>query len=134
MDIFYYKGAQYLHILNAYSGYVWTQKFQATLTTEKICQTLEEVSNVAGYPEQIFSDLGPQFLNAFGVWCEELGISHITSSAYFASSIGAIELSLKSLKLLMYKRDLEQKGKLEDAVNILNHTPCTLGILCAIQD
>ena len=61
----------------------------------------------------------------FDSWCADMGIEHQVSSTYFASSNGAIEHSLKSLKILMKKRDLERQGKLEEAVDILNGSPVT---------
>ena len=71
------------------------------------------------------SDNGSQFQNSFDTCCGDLGITHSTLSAYFALSNGAIERSLKYQKLFMYKMDMERKGMLEDAVDLLNNTPCT---------
>ena len=47
------------------------------------------------------------------------------SSAYFVSSNGMTERSLKSLKILMKKRHYEGSNGLDEAVDILNAAPVT---------
>ena len=66
-------------------------------------KTMESIFEAFGFPELIFSDSGPQMRASFLSWAEQLGIEHQVSSAYFASSNGAIECSLKVLKMLMKK-------------------------------
>ena len=61
----------------------------------------------------------------FMSWAQQLGIEHRVSSAYFVSSNGAIERSLKALQLLMKKQSFEGEGGLDEAVNILNAAPVT---------
>ena len=61
----------------------------------------------------------------FDDWAEQLGIEHLVSSAYFASLNGAIEISLKSLKILMKKRHFEGSSGLDEAVEILDAAPVT---------
>ena len=54
-----------------------------------------------------------------------MGMVHDTTSAYFASSNRYMEKSLASLKILMYKHNMEKKGTLEETVDLLNNTPVT---------
>ena len=88
-------------------------------------RTLESIFETFGFHELIFSDSGPQMRASFTSWAEQLGIEHRVSSAYFTSSNGAIECSLKSLKILMKKQHYEGEVGLEEAVNILNAAPVT---------
>ena len=121
MDLFYYCGGQYMHMMDNFSGFIWTRHFNAAPLTEKITDTLETIFNGSGYLEWIFTDGGPQMRALFLSWCTELGIQHTTSLAYFASSNGAIKILL-----LLAKQDLDQRGKLEDAVDLLNNLPVTV--------
>ena len=123
--MFHYRSGHALHLMDNFSGYVWMMKFAATPSTEQVTKALEGIFNVAGFLECLFSDSGLQMKRLFDIWCVDMGIEHSVSSAYFASSNGAIERSLKSLKILMKKHDLERRGKLEEAVDILNSAPVT---------
>ena len=124
-DIFFYKGSQYLHIMDLYSSFIFTRMMKATPSTEVVIKTLEAIFEAYGFPEILYSDSGPQMRARFSEWAESLGIEHRVSSAYFASSNGAIERSLKALKSLMRKRHLEGETGLEDVVNIINAAPIT---------
>ena len=124
-DIFFYRGSQFLHIMDLYSNFIFTRKMRATPSTEMVIKTLEGIFEAYGFPEILYSDSGPQMRARFSEWATRLGIEHRVSSAYFASSNGAIERSLKGLKSLMRKRHLEGETGLEDAVNIMNAAPIT---------
>ena len=124
-DMFHYRSGHYLYLMDNFSGYVWTKKFAATPSTEQVTKALEGIFNVCGYLECLLSDSGPQMKRLFDIWCADMVIEHNVSSAYFASSNGAMKQLLKSLKILMKKHDLERRGKLEDAVDILNSAPET---------
>ena len=123
LNIFFYRGHQYLHVMDLYSSFIFTRKMRATQSTEMVIKTLESIFEAFRFLELIFSDSGPQMRASFSSWAENLGIEHQVSSAYFASSNGAIERSLKALKSLMKKRHYEGEAGLEDAVNILNAAP-----------
>ena len=124
-DLFFYRGSQFLHIMDLYSNFIFTRKMRATPSTEMVIKTLEGIFEAYGFPEILYSDSGSQMRARFTDWASGLGIEHRVSSAYFASSNGAIERSLKGLKNLMYKRHLEGETGLEDAVNIMNAAPIT---------
>ena len=124
-DLFYYGGSQFLHILDVYSNFVFTRKMRATPSTEMVIKTMEEIFEAFGFPEVLYSDSGPQMRATFTRWASGLGIDHRVSSAYFASSNGAVERSLKSLKILMKKRKLGGETGLEEAVNLMNSAPIT---------
>ena len=123
LDIFFYRGHQYLHVMDLYSSFIFTRKMRATPSTEMMIKTLESIFEAFGFPELIFSDSGPQMRASFTSWAKQLGIEHRVSLAYFASSNGVIERSLKALKMLMKKRNFEGEVGLEEAVNILNADP-----------
>ena len=123
LNIFFYRGHQYLHVMDLYSSFIFTRKMRATPSTEMMIKTLESIFEAFGFPELIFSDSGPQMRASFTSWAEQLGIEHRVSSAYFASSNGAIKRSLKALKTLMKKQHFEGEVGLEEAVNILNAAP-----------
>ena len=96
LDMFFYRGEHYLHVMDLYSSYIFTRKMRCTPSTEMLTTTLEKIFGTWGYPELIYSDLGPQMRTGFKNWAEQLRIEHRVSSAYFASLNGTIERSLKS--------------------------------------
>jgi transposase InsO family protein len=49
-------------------------------TTRTILRALEEIFLAYGYPREIISDHGRQFLREFEQWCEERFIVHGTAS------------------------------------------------------
>ena len=59
-DIFFYKGSQYLHIMDLYSSFIFTRKMKATPSTEVVIKTLEAIFEAYGFPELLYSDSGPQ--------------------------------------------------------------------------
>ena len=101
LNIFFYRGQQYLHVMDLYSSFIFTRKMRCTPSTEMMTRTLESIFETFGFPELIFSDSGPQMRAPFTSWAEQLGIEHQVSSTYFASSNGAIERSLMFLDILV---------------------------------
>ena len=109
-----------MHVMDLYSSFIFMRKMRCTPSTEMLTTTLESIFETYGFPELIYSDSGPQMRTGFKSWAEQLGIEHRVSLAYFTSSNGAIEWSLKALKLLMKKQNFEGDGGLDEAVSILN--------------
>ena len=124
-DLFFYGNSQYLHIMDVYSNFIFTRRMRATPSTEMVIKTMEGIFEAFGFPEVLYSDSGPQMRATFSSWASGLGIDHRVSSAYFASSNGAVERSLKSLKILMKKRKLGGDTGLDEAVNLMNSAPIT---------
>ena len=75
-DIFFYKGSQYLHIMDLYSSFIFTRKMKATPSMEVVIKTLEAIFEAYGFPEILYSDSGPQMRVRFSEWAESLGIEH----------------------------------------------------------
>ena len=64
---------------------------------------LETWFNILGWPSNVRSDRGPQFLGPFRKWCQENNITHELSSPYNPKSNGLAEAGVKNVKLLLSK-------------------------------
>ena len=61
---------------------------------------------MVGYPQYIFSDSGPQFASAeFKAYCQKHYITPLVSSAWYPTSNGLAESSVKIVKHLLLKSD-----------------------------
>jgi hypothetical protein len=74
-DPFEYGGKDFLLVTDVLSGYPFVVKM-GDKTTRTILRALEEIFLAYGYPREIISDHGRQFLQEFEQWCEERFIVH----------------------------------------------------------
>ena len=59
LNIFFYRGEQYLYVMDLYSSFIFTRKKRCTPSTEMMTTTLETIFGTYGFPELIYSDSGP---------------------------------------------------------------------------
>lgn len=73
--------------------------FIASVTSFNIVSLLRSVFSREGYPEELVSDLGPQFTSAeFKRHLQNRGIKHAFSAVYHPQANGKIELFNRELK------------------------------------
>ena len=76
----------------------------STITTSAVTTKLENWFNDFGWPTTLRSDGGRQFTSGqFEEWCQENGIKHELSNAYFSQSNGHAESAVKQMKYLLLK-------------------------------
>jgi len=111
VDLFSHNDRHFLIIVDRYSGYPFVAPLGRArgIDTAKVWSTLEElVFFEKGYVPNLRSDGGPQFRAPFDAKCEEYGIRHEKSSAYFSQSNGHAEACVKSMKSLVKKCEDEK--------------------------
>jgi hypothetical protein len=103
-DPFEYGGKDFLLVTDVLSGYPFVVKM-GDKTTRTILRALEEIFLAYGYPREIISDHGRQFLQEFERWCEERFIVHgeRKSSPYNHEANGHAEAGVKAMKALLDK-------------------------------
>ncbi|XP_017575179.2 uncharacterized protein K02A2.6-like [Pygocentrus nattereri] len=84
--------------MDAYSK--WPEVFiMKSTTTEKTIEKLGEMFSRFGFPEQLVSDNGPQFISQeFEKFLKVNGVQHIQSAPYHPSTNGLAERFVQSLK------------------------------------
>ena len=102
MDLMANEGQNYLVMVDQFSGFPMVAKLQST-NTKAITDKISEWFCLCGFPEQAFSDSGPQFRSEFKRYCEDNKIVHITSSAYNPQSNGLAESGVQIVKNLLKK-------------------------------
>ena len=126
IDLFHYKKALYLMIVDYYSKY-----FEISLlSSSKSQQVITYLkSNFArhGIPMRIISDNGPPFNSLeFSKFCKEWDIEHCTSSPYYPRSNGLVEKTIGTVKKLFYK--CEEDGT-DPYIALLNYRTTPRGQL-----
>ena len=99
-DMFVYKKATYLLVVDYASSYVEIAKLAATTSPDVILH-LRSIFARHGIPETVVSDNGPQLLYAsyeFARFASEEGFIHVTSSPRYAQSNGKAERTVQSVK------------------------------------
>ena len=93
-----FQGKMWLIVVDAHSK--WPEVYPMTGTsTEAVLYKLCDAIARFGLPEQIISDNGRQFVSKeFDEFCAELGIKHMTSSAYHPRSNGEAERFIRTFK------------------------------------
>ena len=102
VDIFESGGNHYLCMLDRFSCF----PFAATLTSMTTAAVTKQLMNwfmEFGFPHTIRSDNGQAFRQEFGIFCQEHGIIHETSSPHFPQSNGHAECGVKICKQLLQK-------------------------------
>ena len=102
LDLFEFKGDDYLIMCDRFSCHIWVYKLRRTVT-EAITNQLKVWFYQFGFPCHIISDNGPQFRSEFKDFCKENNIIHVTSSPYNSRSNGLAENAVKLAKLLIKK-------------------------------
>ncbi|CAM1302195.1 Uncharacterised protein g3183 [Pycnogonum litorale] len=78
----------------------------SAITSNAVINHMKSISSEYGIPEVIMSDNGPQYSSKeFALFCEQWGITHITSSPTYAQSNGFAERMVQTVKNIMKKSD-----------------------------
>ncbi|XP_060064739.1 uncharacterized protein K02A2.6-like [Ylistrum balloti] len=81
-DLFYWKGVNYLLVIDYFSRYIEIAKLSST-TSEAIVTHLKSMFARHGIPETIISDNGPQYASStFQDFAKDYGFNHSTSSPH----------------------------------------------------
>ena len=102
IDLFDAAGGQWLALEDRFSGYAWTKKPKSTNTSAILKQLLKWFTEY-GWPSNIRSDGGPQFLSEFSKYCEDNKIKHELASPYNPESNGLAEAAVKNLKAIIVR-------------------------------
>ena len=87
LDLFDFAGKKHLICVDKWSGFQLYKWLNST-STQSIINVLENWFNILGWPSNIRSDDGPQFLGPFRRWCQENNNIHKLSSPYNPKSNG----------------------------------------------
>ena len=102
IDFGHYAGRVWLFGADQFSGWPISKCFGKGAPEEQLVQVLTELFQNFGYPEQIFSDGGPQFVSkAFKDFCEKHSIEYTKSSPNNPQSNRVAENAVKEMKKLI---------------------------------
>ncbi|KAK7096429.1 hypothetical protein V1264_005727 [Littorina saxatilis] len=105
MDLFDFKGDQYLLVIDYYSRFIEL----AHLKNEKAITTIAHIKSIFsrhGVPQSVMTDNGPQFKNEeFRKFASTYGFDHTTSSPYYPPANGEAERAVETVKNLLKKAD-----------------------------
>ncbi|MCY3930012.1 MAG: RNase H-like domain-containing protein, partial [Acidobacteria bacterium] len=105
MDIFEWKKASYLLLVDYYSRYIEIAKLSRPTSGEVIMHT-KSIFARHGIPETVISDNGPQFSSKeFSQFADKYCFVHVTSSPYFPQSNGEAERAVQTIKQLLKKAE-----------------------------
>ena len=109
MDMFVYKKATYLLVVDYASSYV--AKLAATTSPDVILH-LRSIFTRHGIPETVVSDNGPQYASyEFAQFASEEGFIHVTSSPRYPQSNGKAERILHTVTAML-KKSVDPYGAL----------------------
>ena len=104
-NLFYWKNACYLLIVDYYSRYIEIAKLANESSIEVIRHT-KSVFARHGIPQEVISDNGPQYSSIqYKKFATEYGFFHTTSSPRFPQSNGKAERAVKTVKSLLKKAE-----------------------------
>ena len=102
MDLFAFKGSNYLLLIDYYSHYVEMSKLHSTISAVVI-QHMKSIFARHGIPEILVSDNGSQFsAEIFTQFAQNFDFQHQTSSPNFPHN-GEIEQAVKTVKSMLEK-------------------------------
>ena len=107
-----FLGHMFFLVIDAYSK--WLEIFvMPTTTSSKTIEVLRSLFARYGFPNQIVSDNGPQFIaEEFESFCKFSGIHCITGAPYHPSTNGAVERAVQTMKKSL-KSTLNEPGSLQ---------------------
>ena len=109
MDMFVYKKATYLLVVDYASSYV--AKLAATPSPDVIMH-LRSIFTRHGIPETVVSDIGPQYASyEFAQFSSEEGLIHVTSSPRYPQSNDKAERILQTVTAML-KKSVDPYGAL----------------------
>ncbi|XP_037515008.1 uncharacterized protein K02A2.6-like [Rhipicephalus sanguineus] len=103
VDLFHLEGQHFLLLVDYYSRYPEVITLRNT-SSQAVISAIKSVMARFGIPEVLRSDNGPQFSShEFSSFAQSYGFRHITSSAGYPQSNGAVERAVKTVKDLFRK-------------------------------
>ena len=103
MDLFEWKKATYLIIVDYYSRFIEVARL-TRMTAEEVIRHCKSVFARHGIPERVITDNGPQFdSSAFRKFSKDYQFDHATSSPYYPRGNGEAERAVKTIKGLLKK-------------------------------
>ena len=103
IDLFEWKGHQYLIIVDYYSRWIEIAHLPQ-ITSSAVIDNLKAVFARQGIPEVIVSDNGTQFTSGdFAKFSEVYGFTHLASSPHHPQSNGEAERAVQTVKNLLKK-------------------------------
>ena len=102
-DLFEWKGATYLLIVNYFSRWIEIAKLQPA-TSSSVIGHMQSIFTRYRIPEVIVSDNGPQYSSeVFSQFARDYGFEHVTSSPHYPQANGEAERTVKTVKALLWK-------------------------------
>ncbi|KAL1378982.1 hypothetical protein pipiens_015233 [Culex pipiens pipiens] len=102
-DIFHFKGANYLVLVDSYSGWIDFKKLR-TMESSEVIEHLEWWFSVWGAPEEFHSDNARQYTSQlFQKFAKEWKFEPVTSSPYYPQSNGMSERAVQVAKNVLKK-------------------------------
>ena len=109
VDLMDLRGQTALITIDFYSGYITYDPIKG----ESIDHAVEALNNSfqkLGLVEEIYSDNGPCFKSTkFAQFCQDMEISHQTSSPHFHQSMGRVERAIQTIKQIVKKSQTIQE-------------------------
>ena len=100
-DLYEFKGATYILVVDYFSRFIETQKLNST-TSSNIIVVLKSIFARHGIPDTVVTDNGPQYSsNEFKIFAESYKFFHVTSSPYYPKGNGEAERAVRTLKNLL---------------------------------
>ena len=110
-DFFEHAGRHYLLAVDPFSGWQFVRPLGRTATTAQLKQELRSIFCMAGVPEVLWTDGGPQFTaRALAVFLREWRVQHRTSSPFYPQSNGRAEAGVKYAAKLIRRVWNERDG------------------------
>ena len=104
-DIFDWEREQYLLVVDYFSKYIEVNKLP-DMSTAAVIRALKDIVCRHGIPETLRTDNGPQFgSHKFHTFCNDMQITHITSSPHYPQANGEAERAVQTVKQLWAKGD-----------------------------
>lgn len=109
LDLFYYKGNEYLLAVDYYSKYVEVGLLESS-TSKTVINLLKSLFARNGIPKLIYSDNGPQFSNEeMKQFSKTWQFEHVTSSPTYPQSNGLVERHIQTVKNMFKKLEVDEK-------------------------
>ena len=100
-DLYEFKGASYILVVDYFSRFIETQKLSST-TSSSIISALKSILACHGIPDTLVTDNGPQYFSSeFQLFAEAYNFSRVTSSPYYPRGNREAERAVRTLKNLL---------------------------------
>ena len=121
LNLFDFAGKKHIICVDRWLGFPLYKILNST-STQSVINVLETWFNILGWPSNIRSDGGPQFMGPFKKWCAN-NIKHELASPYNPQGNGLAEAGVKNIKNLLAKctktRTRKEKKMFVDQVHVL---------------